>query len=48
MVSSATAVELSGLLGLMAEQDGYIRDELIQRIWSLQLIHGKNWKSRRS
>ena len=24
--------------GLMAEQDGYIRDELIQRIWSLQLL----------
>ena len=52
MVSIATAFELSALpQGFMAERDSYIRDELTQRIWSLQLIltwkHITNWKSRR-
>ena len=43
MVSIATAFELSALpQGFMAERDGYIRDELTQRIWSLQLI--LTWK----
>ena len=40
MVSIGTAFELSALpQGFMAERDSYIRDELTQRIWSLQLIY---------